>query len=90
MLRVMTDSWWGTRSSSAKSSGSASTISVVLDEEVDLARVGQQVFEIGDTLHDHRVLVQQLLALQPREATKLHVEDRPRLHLGEVEGVAAV
>ena len=51
------------------------------DQEVDLARVGQQVFEVVDLLDQLLVLVLELLALQRGQAAQLHVQHGLRLAL---------
>jgi len=58
---------------------------LALDDGEHLARVGEQVLELGDELDDGAVLVLDLLALQRRQATQLHLQDGVGLHLGELE-----
>ena len=60
---------------------------VVADQEVDLVRVGEEVFELRDFLLECLEFVQQSLALEGGEAAQLHIEDRARLDFGEGEGV---
>jgi hypothetical protein len=58
---------------------------LVLDDLEDLARVGEEVLELADELDDRLVLVLDLLALERRQATQLHLEDGVGLDLGELE-----
>src|SRR5574338_44426 len=58
---------------------------LVLDDRQDLARVGQQVLQLGDELDDAAVLVLDLLALEGGEPAELHLQDGVRLHLGQPE-----
>ena len=58
---------------------------VVPDEEVDLARIRQQVLQVGDLLDDLRVLRLDLLPLQAGQATKLHIQNSLSLAVAELE-----
>ena len=52
-----------------------------LISRVDLPRISEKLFQFADGLLDIAVLVLDLLALQRRQASQLHVEDRLRLLL---------
>ena len=56
---------------------------LVAHEIGDLARVGQQVLEIGDALFDLLVLLQDALALEVGQLAELHLQDGPRLRLAQ-------
>ena len=58
-------------------------LDVLLDEHVDLVRVGQQVFQLTDLLDDLRVLLFQLLSLKAGKAPQLHIEDGLGLPLAQ-------
>ena len=58
---------------------------VLPDEEVDLAWVCEQIFQLGDELDEFLVLLLNLLTLQAGETPELHVEHGLRLDLRQVE-----
>ena len=62
---------------------------VVLDQRVDLPGVREQVLEVRDLLHELGVLVHDALLLKRGEAAQLHVENRLRLPIGQVERLDA-
>ena len=65
----------------------AQFLQVVADEEVDLARVGQQVLEVRDAFQQLLALVLQLLPFERGQPPQLHVEDGAGLRLRELEGI---
>ena len=58
---------------------------IFLDEIENLARVSQQIFQIGNVLDDIRVLVFDLLPFQGGQAAQLHVEDGLSLDFAQLE-----
>ena len=58
---------------------------VVADQEVDLARVGQKVFEVVDLLQQLRVLRLDLVALQARQTAQLQVQHSLSLAVRQLE-----
>ncbi len=63
---------------------------LVADDLEDAPRVGQDVLELRDARDDRDVLVLDLLALERRQATQLHLEDGVGLDLGEPEAADEV
>ena len=61
---------------------------LVRDDGQHLARVGEQVLELGDEPDDARVLVLDLLALERGQPSQLHLEDGVGLGLGELEAAS--
>ena len=56
----------------------------------DLGVIGQQPFQIGDTLPKFLMLVLQLLALQRGQPSQGHIQNRLGLHLREAEAAHQV
>ena len=55
------------------------------DQEEDLLRVGQQIFQVGDGLQDLGIFIQNLAALQVGQAAQLHIQDGLGLFLRQAE-----
>ncbi len=60
---------------------------LVLDDAVDEARVGEEILELRDLLDQLLVLLAELAALEPREASEAEVDDCLRLAFGEAESL---
>src|SRR5580692_2486682 len=60
---------------------------LVLDDAVDQPRVGKKILELRDLLDQLLVLLAELAALEPREASEPEVDDRLRLAFGEAESL---
>src|ERR1700733_5687377 len=58
---------------------------LVLDDAVDEARVGKEILELSDLLDQLLVLLAQLAALEPREASQPQVDNGLGLPVGEAE-----